>query len=169
MAQTGFGERFPARNSAVLKALAANVRRPRKERGWTQDDLAAETRVEQAAISLIENGRANPTLLMLEAVAKALDVTFVELFAAPVRQRRPKDRQALQTTILGCHDPAFAWGMRLSICRGALHTITSDLKSETRETEGSVRVSITDGLNALVAAPAPIMVSRLKVRPSSIF
>jgi transcriptional regulator with XRE-family HTH domain len=92
MAQTGFGERFPARDSAVSKALAANVRRPRKARGWTQDDLAAETKVEQAAISLIENGRANPTLLMLEAIARALDVAFIELFAAPARQRRPKDK-----------------------------------------------------------------------------
>lgn len=90
MAQTGFGERFPARNSAVSKALAANVRRLRKGRGWTQDDLAAATKVEQAAISLIENGRANPTLLMLESIARALDVAFSELFAAPARQRRPK-------------------------------------------------------------------------------
>jgi DNA-binding transcriptional LysR family regulator len=37
-----------------------------------------------------------------------------------------------------------------------LHTITSDLKSETREAEGTVRVSITDGLNALFAAPASV-------------
>ena len=35
-----------------------------------------------------------------------------------------------------------------------LYSITSDLKGETREAEGTVRVSITDGLNALFAAPA---------------
>jgi len=35
-----------------------------------------------------------------------------------------------------------------------LHSITSDLKSETSQAEGTVRVSITDGLNALFAAPA---------------
>ena len=35
-----------------------------------------------------------------------------------------------------------------------LFSITSDLKAETREAEGTVRVSITDGLNALFAAPA---------------
>ena len=92
MARSTFGERFPARDTAVSKALAANIRRLRRGRGWTQDDLAAETKVEQAAISLIENGRANPTLLMLEAIARALDVGFVELFAAPVRQRRAKDK-----------------------------------------------------------------------------
>jgi DNA-binding XRE family transcriptional regulator len=62
MARSGFGNRFPARNSAVFKALAANIRRLRKERGWTQDDLAAAAKVEQAAISLMENARANPTL-----------------------------------------------------------------------------------------------------------
>jgi transcriptional regulator with XRE-family HTH domain len=91
MARSGFGKRFPARNSAVSKTLAANIRRLRKARGWTQDDLAAEVKVEQAAISLIENARANPTLLTLETVAKALDVSFVDLFAAPVKPRRVKD------------------------------------------------------------------------------
>lgn len=35
-----------------------------------------------------------------------------------------------------------------------LYSITSDLKAESREAEGVVRVSITDGLNALFAAPA---------------
>src|SRR3982074_757523 len=35
-----------------------------------------------------------------------------------------------------------------------LYSMTSNLKAETREAEGTVRVSITDGLNALFAAPA---------------
>jgi transcriptional regulator with XRE-family HTH domain len=88
MARTGFGKRFPARNSAVAKALASNVRRLRKERGWTQDQLAAESKIEQAAVSLIENGRANPTLLMLESVASALGVSFGDLFEIRSRPRR---------------------------------------------------------------------------------
>jgi DNA-binding transcriptional LysR family regulator len=40
-----------------------------------------------------------------------------------------------------------------------LHSITSDLKAETQEAEGTVRVSITDGLNALFAAPALVRFS----------
>src|SRR5882757_11523582 len=40
-----------------------------------------------------------------------------------------------------------------------LHSITSDLKAETSEAEGIVRVSITDGLNALFAAPALLQFS----------
>ena len=42
-----------------------------------------------------------------------------------------------------------------ALCRldHTLYSITSDLKAETGEAEGIVRVSITDGLNALFAAP----------------
>jgi len=40
-----------------------------------------------------------------------------------------------------------------------LFSITSDLKAETREAEGIVRASITDGLNAVFAAPALIRFS----------
>jgi DNA-binding transcriptional LysR family regulator len=40
-----------------------------------------------------------------------------------------------------------------------LHSLTSDLKAESREAEGIVRVSITDGLNALFAAPALVQFS----------
>jgi DNA-binding transcriptional LysR family regulator len=43
-----------------------------------------------------------------------------------------------------------------ALCRldHTLYSITRDLKAETREAEGTVSVSITDGLNALFAAPA---------------
>ena len=40
-----------------------------------------------------------------------------------------------------------------------LHSLTSDLKAESREAEGIVHVSITDGLNALFAAPALVQFS----------
>src|SRR3982074_3732300 len=43
-----------------------------------------------------------------------------------------------------------------ALCRldHTLYSITSDLKAETAEAEGIVRVSITDGLNVVFAAPA---------------
>ncbi|MBC9879926.1 helix-turn-helix transcriptional regulator [Bradyrhizobium sp. INPA01-394B] len=82
MARSGFGERFPTRSSQIAKALGRNVRRLRKDRGWTQDELAAKLNVEQTAVSLIENARANPTLETLEAIAVCLGVKFAELFEA---------------------------------------------------------------------------------------
>ncbi len=47
-----------------------------------------------------------------------------------------------------------ALAQALSRLDHTLYSITSNLKAESREAEGTVRVSITDGLNALFAAPA---------------
>jgi transcriptional regulator with XRE-family HTH domain len=80
MVRSGFGERFPTRDTQVAKALARAVRRRRREKGWTQDELAAKVGVEQMAISLIENARANPTLETLEALANNLGIKFADLF-----------------------------------------------------------------------------------------
>jgi transcriptional regulator with XRE-family HTH domain len=80
MARSGFGKRFPTRNSPIAKALARNVRRLRRDKGWTQDELAAKLKIEQTAVSLIENSRANPTLQTLETVAASLGVRFIDLF-----------------------------------------------------------------------------------------
>ena len=72
-------KRFPTRNSQVAKALARNVRRLRKDKGWTQDELAAKLNIEQTSVSLIENGRANPTLQTLEAVAASFGVRLADV------------------------------------------------------------------------------------------
>lgn len=92
MAKSEFEKRFPTRDSGAARALAASVRQLRKERGWTQDDLAAEVGIEQGALSLIENARANPSLLVIETIAKKLDVEIGELFAQKTRAKRAKDR-----------------------------------------------------------------------------
>ncbi|MCK1284731.1 helix-turn-helix transcriptional regulator [Bradyrhizobium sp. 44] len=88
MARTGFGKRFPSRDSAAVRALAQNVRRFRKDKDWSQDQLAAEVGVEQNAVSLIENGRANPTLLVMEGLADALGVPLSELLHPATRPKR---------------------------------------------------------------------------------
>jgi transcriptional regulator with XRE-family HTH domain len=84
------GNRFPIRNSAALKALAFNVKKIRKARKWSQGDLAAEVDLTQDAISLIENGRANPTILTVEQIADACGIPFLDLFEAPARPLRSK-------------------------------------------------------------------------------
>jgi DNA-binding transcriptional LysR family regulator len=52
-----------------------------------------------------------------------------------------------------------ALAQALSRLDHTLFSITSDLKAESREAEGTVRVSITDGLNAFFAAPALVQFS----------
>lgn len=86
-AQKPFVERFETRPSTVIKALADNVRRLRKESGWTQEELAGACGIEQQAVSLIESGRANPTILTVENLASTLDVEFADLFEARPRRR----------------------------------------------------------------------------------
>jgi DNA-binding XRE family transcriptional regulator len=83
----GFARRFPTRKSAAVAALAANVRRLRRAKEWSQGQLAEEIGVEQNAISLIENARSNPTLMIIEAIANALDAETKDLLEplAPAR------------------------------------------------------------------------------------
>src|SRR3984885_5086043 len=56
-------------------------------------------------------------------------------------------------------DKGEALARALSRLDHTLFSITSDLKAESREAAGTVRVSITDGLNALFAAPALVQFS----------
>lgn len=92
MAQSEFEKRFPSRDSAATSTLASNVKNLREQKGWTQDELAAKVNVKQAAISHIETGRANPTLLILENLARALGVDLPELLS-PQKKKRPSKRQ----------------------------------------------------------------------------
>ena len=88
MSSKGFADRFPARKSPTIKVLARNVRELRGKLELSQAELAEEVGVEQNAISLIENGRSNPTILVLEQVARALGVPLTELFESSARTRR---------------------------------------------------------------------------------
>lgn len=98
MARSSFEKRFPHRETTATTLLAANVRRLRLSKGMTQDDLAAAVGIEQQVISLIETGRANPAILLLDALANSLGAEMVDLFAAAtiripdgVKERRPRE------------------------------------------------------------------------------
>jgi transcriptional regulator with XRE-family HTH domain len=56
-----------------------NVRRLRKQRGLTQEQLAFEARLDLTYIGGIERGRRNPSVLVLARIADALDTELVEL------------------------------------------------------------------------------------------
>lgn len=68
-----------SRNSPQ-SVLARNVRRLRRERGFSQEALAAEAKMRQALVSDLELGDANPTLKSLSRLAQALQVDLAELF-----------------------------------------------------------------------------------------
>lgn len=60
-------------------SVADNLKRLRKEKGWTQVRLSMEAHVSQQAISFIESGRNEPSTDMIRALSKALGVSSSEI------------------------------------------------------------------------------------------
>src|SRR3954451_15523920 len=69
--------------SASNVALAANLRRLRIAARTSLSELARATGVGKATLSAIENGRGNPTVETLAALAAALGVPVVDLLDVP--------------------------------------------------------------------------------------
>lgn len=61
--------------------VARNVRAKREEAGLSQEELAHAARMHTTYLSGIENGRRNPTLDVIERLARALAVEPAELLA----------------------------------------------------------------------------------------
>lgn len=63
----------------VRSRLAANMKALRKERGWSQEALAGEAGLDRTYISGIERQVKNPTITVVERVAKALNCRLGDL------------------------------------------------------------------------------------------
>lgn len=61
--------------------IAAVIRLMRLTREWSQEELADEAGMKPSEISLLESGRRNPTLAMLQRLADAFDVRCSEMIA----------------------------------------------------------------------------------------
>jgi transcriptional regulator with XRE-family HTH domain len=62
--------------------LAQNIKKYRKIRGFSQENLAEKAKTSLTHIGMIEIGRKFPSVKMLEQIADALGVDTPELFAA---------------------------------------------------------------------------------------
>jgi transcriptional regulator with XRE-family HTH domain len=74
--------------------VARNVRRLRRERGYSQSELARRAELSKQTLSSIEAGEANPTVLTLTAIACALAVPVAHLlteYGSPILVRRAED------------------------------------------------------------------------------
>jgi transcriptional regulator with XRE-family HTH domain len=65
----------------IQAALGARIRHLRKEREWSQEDLAAASDLHWTYIGQVERGERNLTLQSLKAIAKALNLKMSELLA----------------------------------------------------------------------------------------
>ena len=63
----------------LLVILAANIRRLRQDRGWSQEQLASQANLHRTYIGAIERAERNITLASLHLIADALGVDPVSL------------------------------------------------------------------------------------------
>ena len=67
--------------SNTLKKLGDRIREIRESRKLTQEELAYQADLDYSYVNQIENGRKNPTVQILEQIAKVLKVTIKDLFS----------------------------------------------------------------------------------------
>ncbi len=65
----------------MRELVGRNFARLRREKGLTQEEVAARSGFSQQYISSLERGRRNPTVITLYELAQALGVSHVDLMA----------------------------------------------------------------------------------------
>src|SRR5690242_21759541 len=87
-----------------LATFGQRLRHLRKARGLTLAELGAKVGRAPSVLSLLENGRREPKLSLIEALAQALSVPAAEL----LRQQPPSRRAQLEIALAQAQqDPAF--------------------------------------------------------------
>ena len=67
-------------NEEFLNKLGSKIRILRNNKKLSQEGLAEMADLDRNFISLIENGKANPSIIYLKQIADALNVDIKELF-----------------------------------------------------------------------------------------
>lgn len=58
----------------IRRRVGLNMKKHREDRGWSQEELAFECGLHRTYISGVERGVRNPTVVVLQKIAKALKV-----------------------------------------------------------------------------------------------
>ncbi len=62
-----------------LNLIGKNIRRLRKERKLTQEDLCGLAQIDRSYLSELENGKMNVTVKALVTIANALECSLIDL------------------------------------------------------------------------------------------
>lgn len=66
--------------SVISRRFGHRVRQARIEKGYTQEKLADLSRIHVTYLSSLERGHRNPSLNVVDALARGLNCTLAELF-----------------------------------------------------------------------------------------
>ena len=64
----------------INKQLGARIRYLRQQKNWSMEDLALEAGINRNYLCDLERGTRNPTVLILNRIATALDISLSVLF-----------------------------------------------------------------------------------------
>ena len=64
----------------INKQLGARIRYLRQQKNWSMEDLALEAEINRNYLCDLERGSRNPTVNVLNKIAKALDINLSTLF-----------------------------------------------------------------------------------------
>jgi transcriptional regulator with XRE-family HTH domain len=74
--------------NGLKAAFGRRLRKLRKTKGWTQDDMAHALGLNRSYLAEIEEGKMNPCLLNLQVIADGFGITMSTLFARLGGRRR---------------------------------------------------------------------------------
>lgn len=74
-------------STPLASELGKRIRQLRLLRGWSQSELAGRAKMDYKYVQKVERGVLNLTIVNIDRLRQALDVTPTELFAAPARGR----------------------------------------------------------------------------------
>src|SRR6059058_6694881 len=92
---------------ATLAELGARVRAWRARRGMTRKQLAADSGLSERFLADVETGKGNVSINSLEAAARALNITIIELLQdaprpALARVHRSEERRVGKECVTTC-------------------------------------------------------------------
>lgn len=65
--------------STILKRFGCEVKKLRKAKGWSQEELGRRAKLHRTYIGSIERSERNVSLLNVERIAKALNITLKDI------------------------------------------------------------------------------------------
>ena len=68
-------------HKSILKKLAKQIIKYRKERELTQEELSSKTGISRSSIAMIETAKRDITISKLAKIAKVLGITLSELLS----------------------------------------------------------------------------------------
>jgi transcriptional regulator with XRE-family HTH domain len=87
--------------------LMGNLKKYRKQVGFTQEKLAELCETDPCYITQMETGRRCPSIAFLEKIAAALNIAPFWLFYDPSDTSAPSDSSVIREQLLAMHKDAF--------------------------------------------------------------